>query len=109
MNVSLTEEIEEPVNTKVESGRYRSASEVVREGLRLMGERDQLAEVRRRPFPRGFVARSRKPRAVSWSTATRALPKPGATGPSGATAVVDTALPPCPTRRQPGRDLHRQP
>ena len=41
MNVSLTPELEEFVSTKVESGRYHSASEVVREGLRLLEERDQ--------------------------------------------------------------------
>src|ERR1035438_5272005 len=35
MNVSLTPELEEFVSTKVESGRYNSASEVVRAALRL--------------------------------------------------------------------------
>ena len=40
MNVSLTPELEEFVNTKVESGRYNSASEVVREALRLLEEHD---------------------------------------------------------------------
>jgi putative addiction module antidote protein, CC2985 family len=42
MNVHLTAELEELVQTKVRSGRYNSASEVVREALRLMEERDQL-------------------------------------------------------------------
>ncbi len=41
MNVSLTPELEEFVSAKVESGRYHSASEVVREALRLLEERDQ--------------------------------------------------------------------
>ncbi|MBZ5524594.1 MAG: type II toxin-antitoxin system ParD family antitoxin [Acidobacteriia bacterium] len=41
MNVSLTPELEKFVSTKVESGRYNSASEVVREALRLLEERDQ--------------------------------------------------------------------
>lgn len=36
MNVSLTPELEKFVATKVESGRYTSASEVVREALRLL-------------------------------------------------------------------------
>jgi antitoxin ParD1/3/4 len=36
MNVSLTDELGEFVKTKVSSGRYASASEVVREALRLM-------------------------------------------------------------------------
>ena len=49
MNVSLTPELENFVTTKVGSGRYNSASEVVREALRLLEEHDkarasQLAE-----------------------------------------------------------------
>ena len=42
MNVSLTPELEEFVSSKVNSGRYSSASEVVREALRLLEEHDQL-------------------------------------------------------------------
>ena len=41
MNVSLTPELEQLVNEKVESGFYQTASEVVREALRLLSERDQ--------------------------------------------------------------------
>ena len=41
MNVSLTTELEKFVSAKVESGRYNSASEVVREALRLLEERDR--------------------------------------------------------------------
>jgi antitoxin ParD1/3/4 len=49
MNVSLTPELERFVSGKVESGRYNSASEVVREALRLLEEHDsaraaQMAE-----------------------------------------------------------------
>ena len=40
MNVSLTPELEEFVSTKVQTGRYNSASEVVREALRLLEEHD---------------------------------------------------------------------
>ena len=40
MNVSLTPELENFVSGKVESGRYTSASEVVREALRLLEEHD---------------------------------------------------------------------
>ncbi|MBK6427718.1 MAG: type II toxin-antitoxin system ParD family antitoxin [Blastocatellia bacterium] len=36
MNVSLTQDLEQYINTKVATGMYRSASEVVREGLRLL-------------------------------------------------------------------------
>jgi antitoxin ParD1/3/4 len=42
MNVSLTPELEQLVHNKVKSGRYLSASEVVREALRLLEERDRL-------------------------------------------------------------------
>jgi antitoxin ParD1/3/4 len=47
MNVHLTPELEQLVQTKVKSGRYNSASEVVREALRLLEERDQLTELRK--------------------------------------------------------------
>ncbi|MCW7540239.1 type II toxin-antitoxin system ParD family antitoxin [Aquabacterium sp. A7-Y] len=44
MNVNLTPQLEELVRRKVSSGMYTSASEVVREALRLMDEKDQLRE-----------------------------------------------------------------
>lgn len=43
LNVSLTPELEELISSKVASGRYLSASEVVRDGLRLLEERDRLS------------------------------------------------------------------
>jgi antitoxin ParD1/3/4 len=47
MNVSLTPELENLVNNKVKSGMYQTASEVIREGLRLLRERDgRLTELR---------------------------------------------------------------
>jgi antitoxin ParD1/3/4 len=46
MNVSLTPELEELVAQKVQSGRYQSASEVVREGLRLLEDQDRLRAAR---------------------------------------------------------------
>jgi antitoxin ParD1/3/4 len=42
MNVSLTPELEQLIHKKVETGLYLSASEVVREALRLLDERDRL-------------------------------------------------------------------
>ena len=45
MNVSLTPELEKLVQSKVQSGRYQSASEVIREGLRLLEGQDRLREV----------------------------------------------------------------
>ena len=41
MNLSLTPELERFVQTKVRSGRYNSASEVVREALRLLEQHEQ--------------------------------------------------------------------
>ncbi|MCL1468792.1 type II toxin-antitoxin system ParD family antitoxin [Argonema galeatum] len=46
MNVSLTPELEKFVQEKVKSGRYLSASEVVREALRLLQEEDQIRQLR---------------------------------------------------------------
>ena len=42
LNVNLTPQLEEMVRTKVASGLYNSASEVVREALRLMEREDQV-------------------------------------------------------------------
>jgi antitoxin ParD1/3/4 len=47
-NVSLTPELETLVDSKVASGRYRSASEVVRAALRLLDERERSLERRLR-------------------------------------------------------------
>ena len=47
MNVSLTPELETLIGEKVKTGRYHSASEVVREALRLLEEQDKLKELRR--------------------------------------------------------------
>ena len=46
MNVSLTPQLEEMVKRKVESGLYSSASEVMREALRLLEEHDRLRTMR---------------------------------------------------------------
>jgi len=46
MNVSVGKSFEEYVQGKVASGEYASASEVVRDGLRLMKEKDLLREAR---------------------------------------------------------------
>jgi antitoxin ParD1/3/4 len=45
MNVSLTPELEAFVAHKVRSGRYTSASEVVREALRLLEEQDRARDL----------------------------------------------------------------
>ncbi len=46
MNVSLTPTLEELVQRKVATGLYNSASEVVREALRLLEERDEMRKMR---------------------------------------------------------------
>ncbi len=43
LNVSLTPELRQLVDSKVASGMYQSASEVIREALRLMKKRDDQA------------------------------------------------------------------
>ena len=47
MNVHLTPELEQFVQNKMKSGRYNSASEVVREALRLLEERDEVFTLRK--------------------------------------------------------------
>ncbi|NNF05503.1 MAG: type II toxin-antitoxin system ParD family antitoxin [Candidatus Eisenbacteria bacterium] len=46
MNVSIGKDLEEFVLSKVGSGDYASSSEVIREGLRILKERDMLFEAR---------------------------------------------------------------
>lgn len=50
MNVSLTPELEKFVSAKVQSGRYNSASEVVREALRLLEEHDSARAIQLTEF-----------------------------------------------------------
>ncbi len=59
MNISLTPELEQMVNDKVRGGMYQTASEVVREGLRLLRERDQRMEAMRQDIRAGFDAVAR--------------------------------------------------
>ena len=70
MNVNLTPQLEEMVRSKVSSGMYTSASEVVREALRLMGEQDRLREAKlselRREIGKGLDSGSSEP----WNAAT---------------------------------------
>ena len=52
MNVSLTPELEQFVQAKVESGRYNSASEVVRDALRLLDDHEQARATQLAEFNR---------------------------------------------------------
>lgn len=56
MNVSLTPELERLVNDKVSSGLYTSASEVVREALRLLKGQDDLRTLRLQELKRDVAA-----------------------------------------------------
>ena len=46
MNINLTPHLEEIVRNKVTSGLYASASEVIREALRLMEEHDRARAIK---------------------------------------------------------------
>lgn len=58
MNVSLTPELEKLVGQRVASGMYHSASEVIREALRLLLDRDSVRKLQldqlRRQVARGI-------------------------------------------------------
>jgi antitoxin ParD1/3/4 len=55
MTITLTGELEELINEKVKSGEYKSADEVVIEGLRLLKAKGQGMEALRREIMRGIV------------------------------------------------------
>jgi antitoxin ParD1/3/4 len=57
MNVSLTPELQRFVSAKLESGRYNSASEVVREALRLLEEHEQIRAAQLAAFNRELGSR----------------------------------------------------
>jgi antitoxin ParD1/3/4 len=65
MNVNLTPQLEELVRSKVSSGLYTSASEVVREALRLLEEQDRLRQLKveelRREIRRGLDSGASQP------------------------------------------------
>lgn len=55
MNISLTPELDKLVQDKVASGLYNSASEVIREALRLLKEQDLLREARLKELRRDVL------------------------------------------------------
>lgn len=52
-SVSLGEHFEQIIEKSIESGRYSSASEVIREGLRLVDEREQKIKMLREAIEAG--------------------------------------------------------
>lgn len=57
MNVSLTPKLDGFVGSQVKSGRYRSASEVVREGLRLLETRQLQIEGIQKALDEGLASK----------------------------------------------------
>lgn len=55
MNISLTAELEKFIDAKLESGLYNNASEVIREGLRLLKEHDEIRLKWREQIERGWL------------------------------------------------------
>jgi len=51
-SVTLGEHFERIIEKSIESGRYSSASEVIREGLRLVDEREQKIKILRNAVER---------------------------------------------------------
>jgi antitoxin ParD1/3/4 len=56
MNVPLTPELERLVNDKVATGLYTSASEVIREALRLLKDQDEIRAVTLQELKRDITA-----------------------------------------------------
>ena len=58
MNITLGKEFERRISEKVETGLYTSASEVIRDGLRLLFEKDnsknQQLDILRQEVSKGF-------------------------------------------------------
>jgi antitoxin ParD1/3/4 len=70
MNVNLTPQLEEMVRSKVTSGLYTSASEVVREALRLMEEQDRLKEAKVQELRREVQLGLQSGSSEVWDAAT---------------------------------------
>ena len=63
MDINLTPELEQLVQSKLKSGHYGSASDVVREALRLLEQRDEIFTLRKEEF--------RKQIEEGWQSAKR--------------------------------------
>ena len=78
LNINLTPQLEKLVRQKVDSGRYNSASEVVREALRLMERQNELHTLQlerlRRDIHEGLDSGPARP----WSVKEMKRPRPQA-------------------------------
>jgi antitoxin ParD1/3/4 len=88
MNINLTPQLEELVRQKVSSGRYTSASEVVREALRLMDEHDRLRTMKLEQLRRDIREGVESGPATSWNV--EEIKRQGAQG------IISTASVPRP-------------
>jgi antitoxin ParD1/3/4 len=69
MNINLTPQLEDLVRQKVASGRYNSASEVVREALRLLEEQDSVRAAKLETLRRDIREGLDSGPAVPWDMA----------------------------------------
>jgi antitoxin ParD1/3/4 len=69
MNINLTPYLESMVRQKVESGLYTSASEVLREALRLMDEQDKLRATKLEQLRQDIRAGLDSGAATTWDPA----------------------------------------
>src|SRR5580698_1397654 len=69
LNVNLTPQLEKLVRQKVSSGRYNSASEVVREALRIMEAHDELQSLKLEQLRRDIRAGLESGLARPWDGA----------------------------------------
>jgi antitoxin ParD1/3/4 len=67
INVNLTSYLEKMVRDKVSSGRYTSASEVIREALRLMDEQDSIRKARTDLLQKEIQAGLESGTATNWN------------------------------------------
>ncbi len=66
INVNLTPQLEEMVRRKVKSGLYTSASEVIREALRLMEEKDHFRKAKLEQLQQDIQAGFDSGEATTW-------------------------------------------
>ncbi|MCG8344050.1 MAG: type II toxin-antitoxin system ParD family antitoxin [Chlorobiales bacterium] len=67
MNINLTPLLEKMVRDKVKSGLYTSASEVIREALRLMDEQDSIRQAKMDILSQDIRAGMESGKAVVWN------------------------------------------
>ncbi len=68
MNINLTPQLEELVRQKVSSGLYTSASEVIREALRLLEEQDRMRAVKLEQLRKDIEDGFKSGLATPWDT-----------------------------------------